>query len=143
MSPTFVHDIRAHADRLLGFTPALSAPPPALPASLTRPYAPTFGPVDTHSGALSYEADDLGFEDAGVSVAFRRTYDSSRAAGGDVGNGWRSSYSDELSTAGSVSTLTTGNGDELPFATDPAAGTVNARGVAASFETTAMRSSVL
>lgn len=117
-----------------GVVPALSAPPPGLPASLTKPYAPTYGPVDTHRGSLSYAADDVSIEDAGVSVSFKRTYDSSRASGGDVGNGWRSSYSDELSVTGAGSLLTTADGESVAFTADPAAGYVNDRGVAATYQ---------
>ena len=53
--------------------PALSASPQVLPASLREAAAPRFGPVDTYSGALTYQADDMAVQDAGKTITASRT----------------------------------------------------------------------
>jgi len=53
--------------------PALPASPQVLPASLREAAAPRFGPVDTYSGALTYQADDMAVQDAGKTITASRT----------------------------------------------------------------------
>lgn len=121
--------------------PALSAPPGGVPASLREAMAPRVGPVNTHSGALTYTQEDLSVEDAGKVVSAVRTYRSDRAGGSELGKGWFTSFDEKLSKNGDVGTLATGTGD-LPFTQDPAAGGVPAAGVSAGYATGSAGSSV-
>lgn len=123
--------------------PALSSPPPDLIDSVAEPYAPKFGPVDTYRGRLTYQADDLTVEDAGKRITATRTYRSHGPGSGDMGRGWRTSFSESLSTAeDGVATMTFGDDSSIPFVTDEAAGYVPQRGVAADFTSDATGSSV-
>ena len=122
--------------------PALSASPQVLPASLRTAEAPRFGPVDTYSGALTYQAGDMAVQDAGKTITASRTYRSDRLSGGDAGTGWRTSFDEAMSASGSTSTLSLPDGSSLGFATDPAAGYTPAPGVSADFSSGANGSTV-
>jgi RHS repeat-associated protein len=116
--------------------PALSGPPPTVVGAAVAGWqAPRFGPVNTFTGALTYEVQDLAIQDAGKAVAAARTYHSDRSGSGDAGAGWSTTFSDTVSTVGAVSTLTSADGDQLPFTTDAAAGYVPSPGVTGTFAT--------
>ena len=117
----------------IGATPSLSASPQVLPGSVREAYAPRFGPVDTYSGVLHYEATDLVVEDAGKTISANRSYRSDRSGSGDAGTGWTTAFSEALSTNQGTATLSLPDGGSLPFQTDPAAGYVQAPGVAAAY----------
>ncbi len=133
-------------DQVTGYTypvlPALSASPQVLPASLREAEAPRFGPVDTYSGALTYQVDDVAVQDAGKTITAGRTYRSDRLSGGDAGTGWRTSFDEAVSASGNTSTLSLPDGSSLDFATDPAAGYTPAPGVSADFSSGANGSTV-
>ncbi|MEV4628235.1 hypothetical protein AB0J90_18360 [Micromonospora sp. NPDC049523] len=65
--------------------PALSASPQVLPEAARETAAPRFGPVNTYTGALTYQVQDLAVQDAGKQLTATRTYRSDRLAGGDAG----------------------------------------------------------
>lgn len=115
--------------------PALSASPQVLPEALREAAAPRFGPVDTYSGALTYQADDMDVQDAGQVIAATRAYRSDRLSGGDAGTGWTTAFDESLSASGGTSTLSLPDGSSIGFATDPAAGYTPAPGVSAGFTT--------
>ncbi len=121
--------------------PALSGPPGAIPLSLREAHAPRIGPVNAHSGALTYTVEDLAVEDAGKLLSAVRTYRSDRTAGSELGAGWFAAFDEKLSTNGDVSTLTSATGD-LPFTNDAAAGPVPSAGVSAGFAVGASGSTV-
>lgn len=123
-------------------TPALSASPLVLPETAREAAAPRFGPVNTYTGALTHQVDDLALEDAGKTVTATRTFRSDRLNGGDVGPGWTSAFSESLSTSDGVATLSFSDGSSAGFLTDPAAGYVPAPGVTADFSATAAGSTV-
>lgn len=123
-------------------TPALSASPQVLPAALREAAAPQYGPVNSYTGALTYQVDDLALEDAGKTVTATRTFRSDRLNAGDAGPGWTSAFSESLSTSSGVATLTFSDGSAVDFATDPAAGYVPAPGVSADFASDATGSTV-
>lgn len=122
-------------------TPSLSGPPSAIPQALLRLAAPTFGPIDTNRGSLTYTAEDMVVEDAGKALTARRTYSSATLAG-DAGEGWRSAFTESLSTVPGVATLSFGDQSSVPFPIDPAAGYTPARGVAAGYSSGGTGSSV-
>ena len=122
--------------------PALSGSPLVLPASLREAAAPRFGPVDTYSGALTYQVDDLRVNDAGQVITGSRTYRSDRLSGGDAGSGWRTSFDESVTQDGNTSTLSMPDGTSVGFATDPAAGYTPAPGVSAGFQSDASGSTV-
>lgn len=126
--------------KVLGYaftaTPALSAAPQHVPGSLIEAAAPTYGPVDTYRGRLSYQASDLSINDAGKRLAATRSYRSDRTGTGDAGAGWSSAYSESVDNDGNgTATLKLSGGGELPFVTDPAAGYAAAPGVSAGYST--------
>ncbi|MBB5872028.1 RHS repeat-associated protein [Allocatelliglobosispora scoriae] len=118
-----------------GFGSALSSAPLLLPASLAAAAAPTFGPVNTFAGGLTYAATDMSVEDAGKTISATRTYRSDRLTDTDAGIGWSSSYSEALSSSGGSSVLNLSDGSSIPFNVDPAAGYTPAPGVSADFTT--------
>jgi YD repeat-containing protein len=132
-------DCPAGQEEVVGYhdtvLPALSGSPQVLPESAREAAAPRFGPVNTYTGALTYQAEDLTIEDAGKQVTATRTYRSDQLAGGDAGAGWTSAFSEELSQTGDLATLRFSDGSALGFVTDPAAGYLPAPGVSADFST--------
>jgi YD repeat-containing protein len=114
-------------------TPALSASPLVLPAALREATAPRFGPVDTYSGALMYQTEDIVVQDAGKLLNFTRTYQSNKPGSGDAGTGWSTAYSEALSQTGGVATMQFADGRSVDFSTDPAAGYTPAPGVSADY----------
>ena len=125
-----------------GVGPGLSSAPQVLPPSLAEAAAPTFGPVNTFSGALTYAATDMSVEDAGKKIAATRTYRSDRLTDGDAGTGWISAYSEALSSSGGSSVLSLSDGSSLPFNVDAAAGYTPSPGVSADIVTGASGSTV-
>ncbi|MBF9130055.1 RHS repeat protein [Plantactinospora sp. S1510] len=125
-----------------GVLPALSGSPQVLPTAIREASAPRLGPVNLHSGALTYQTEDLAVQDAGKQLTATRTYRSDRLSGGDAGKGWTSAYSEALSTVGAQTTLNLPDGTALGFATDPGAGYTPAPGVSASYVTGATGSTV-
>jgi RHS repeat-associated protein len=121
--------------------PALSGAPGTVPGGVNEASAPRYGPVDTRSGALSYQASDLVVQDAGKQVTATRSYRSD-VTSGDLGSGWTSAFSEALSTANGTATMSTSDGRSIAFGTDPAAGYVPAPGVSAGFSSDAGGSQV-
>ncbi|MFC7550750.1 polymorphic toxin-type HINT domain-containing protein [Plantactinospora sp. GCM10030261] len=113
--------------------PALSASPQVLPTAIREAAAPRYGPVNLHSGVLTYQAEDVTVQDAGKQVTATRTFRSDKVGGGDAGKGWTSAYSEALSTAGNQTTLALPDGTGLGFVTDPKAGYAPAPGVSAGY----------
>lgn len=131
--PSGQHQVTGYTRAVL---PALSGSPQVLPASVREAAAPTFGPVDTYSGALTYTVDDMDVQDAGKVIAASRTYRSDRLGGGDAGTGWTTAFGETLSSpVGGTATLSLPDGSSVPFSTDPAAGYTQAPGVSASYST--------
>jgi RHS repeat-associated protein len=131
-----------------GANPLSSAPPQFLPDSITRAYHPTYGPVDTGLGALSYAVEDLTVNDAGKALVATRTYSSHpQGAPDDLGRGWRSAFSESLSQdpTGAV-TMETGDGGQVPFGTLSGSGNDSGQsdslGVAAGISSDASGSAV-
>src|SRR5258706_1730812 len=125
--------------QLTGYTravlPALSASLQVLPASLRAAEAPRFGPVDTYSGALTYQAGDMAVQDAGKTITASRTYRSDRLSGGDAGTGWRTSFDEAMAASGSTSTLSLRDRSSLRFGTDAAARDMPGPGRSTGFRT--------
>jgi RHS repeat-associated protein len=113
--------------------PALSGSPGGVPSSVFEAAAPRFSNVDTYRGVLSYRATDLTINDAGKALSADRLYRSDRLANGDAGPGWSTSFSEALSTAQGLASLSLPDGSSLPFVTDPAAGYVPSGGIVASY----------
>jgi RHS repeat-associated protein len=114
--------------------PALSSSLGQVPAALVEAAAPMFGPVDTVRGRLTYQAMDLGVDDAGHALTATRTYRSDSTGVAEAGRGWTVSYSEALSAGpNGVATLTTADGARVPFGTDAALGYAPAPGVAAGY----------
>src|SRR5258706_9671332 len=132
--PSGQHQVTGYTRAVL---PALSASPQVLPASLRAAEAPRFGPVDTYSGALTYQAEDMAVQDAGKTINAARTYRSDRLSGGDAGTGWGTSFDEAISASGSTSTLSLRDRSSLRFGTDAAAGDTPASGRAAGLSTCA------
>ena len=128
---------------------ALSAAPPQyLPASITRAYHPTYGPVDTGIGALNYAVEDLSVNDAGKALVATRTYSSDpQGTPSDLGTGWRSAFSESLrqDPTGAV-TMEAADGGQVPFGALSGSGNTSGQsdslGVAAGITTDASGSSV-
>jgi RHS repeat-associated protein len=117
----------------LNVLPALSAPAGTLPQAISEASAPTFGPVNTASGAVTYTTQDITVQDAGRQFTAERIYRSDGSGGDDLGQGWSASHSEALSTAGGTATLTLADGRSIAFGTDAAAGYVPLPGVSASY----------
>jgi RHS repeat-associated protein len=115
--------------------PALSGPPPGVPQAVYDATSAKYGPVDTSSGGLTYQAADLVVQDAGKTLTATRMYSSRNTVDGDAGPGWSTSFSEALSTFQGLSALTLADGSSLPFAMDPTAGYTPAGGVDADFLT--------
>jgi RHS repeat-associated protein len=114
---------------------SMTAAPAPVPASVLDALSPRVGRVDTRTGALSYSVTDLSIQDAGKELSATRSYRSDRAAA-TPGRGWSSSYAEAVSKdASGNAVLNLGDGDSLPFQTDPQAGYVPAQGVGAGFST--------
>jgi RHS repeat-associated protein len=124
--------------------PAMTAVPGQIPQGLIDAAAPRLGPVNLVTGSLSYGADDLAFEDAGMSLGWSRSYRSDLAvASSDQGSGWSSSYREAVSTQSNGSAiLSLADGTTLPFPKDDWAGRVGTPGVAASVSADAGGTSV-
>lgn len=137
-SPSYTYAVTGYSKPVL---PTLSGAPGTVPGGVNEASAPRYGPVDTRTGALSYQANDLVVQDAGKQVTATRSYRSDVTTG-DVGPGWTSSFSEALSTANGTATMSTSDGRSIGFGTDPAAGYVPAPGVSAGFSSDANGSQV-
>jgi hypothetical protein len=125
--------------------PALSGPAAtSVQAAVAQADAPQYGPVNTATGALTFQADDLTVQDAGKQFTTQRTYRSDSAGTEtDLGPGWSSSFSQALSAGvGGAASMTLADGRTIGFGTDPAAGYVAQPGVAAGYSSGAGGSSV-
>jgi RHS repeat-associated protein len=121
--------------------PALAGGPREMPASVKEAAAPRFGPVNSVSGVLSWQAKDVSITDTGKALSATRSYRSDRSSG-DAGAGWSGSYSESLSSSGDTATMSFADGGSVPFASDPGAGYSPAPGVAAGFTTATSGSNV-
>ncbi|GLZ33514.1 hypothetical protein Lesp02_57020 [Lentzea sp. NBRC 105346] len=137
-SPSYTYPVTGYSKPVL---PTLSGAPGTVPGGVNEASAPRYGPVNTQSGALTYQASDLVMQDAGKQVTATRTYRSDVTTG-DAGKGWTSAFSEALSTANGVATMSTSDGQSIAFGTDPAAGYVPAPGVSAGFSSGAGGSEV-
>ncbi|WP_198680497.1 RHS repeat-associated core domain-containing protein [Lentzea terrae] len=137
-TPGYTYPVTGYVKSVL---PAMSGAPGAVPNGVNEASAPRYGPVNTASGALTYEASDLVVQDAGKQVTATRTYRSDAAAG-DAGVGWSTAFSEALSTANGTATMTTADGASIGFGIDPAAGYLPAPGVSAGFASDAGGSQV-
>lgn len=122
--------------------PAMSSAPAARPSALFRTASPTFGPVNTLDGSLTWSVDDLALTDAGEVLAAARTYSSRDPGESDAGTGWRTSFDERMSDDNGTPTMGFADGESVPFGQDPAAGFVPAQGVSANFSSDASGSSV-
>ncbi|MFO6453474.1 MULTISPECIES: RHS repeat-associated core domain-containing protein [unclassified Aeromicrobium] len=111
--------------------PALTENPGEMPLALAESQVPTFGPVDTLNGKVQYSATDMVVQDAGKQIEVSRTFDPDLTSG-DLGEAWRSSYSEETSQGLGPMMLTLADGASVPFPTDLNSTQTPTRGVTAS-----------
>lgn len=111
--------------------PALSEAPGDMPSVLAAGQVPMFGPVDTFNGRLKYSQTDLVVQDAGKQIEVSRVFDAEMHTG-DLGDTWRSSFSEQVSSMFGYNSLVMADGSAVPFPQDIDAGGVATRGVSAS-----------
>lgn len=122
--------------------PAMSRGLVPIPPSVLEASAPTFGPVNTASGALRYAVTDLSVHDAGKQLAATRAYRSDSDIDGDLGKGWRTAYTENVSPGTEGPSMGFSDGTSVPLGIDPAAGNLPGPGVSAAYTSDATGTTV-